>query len=55
MNSLLDTMYIKRFCLTSNTDISSYISNDFNNSSRVSGKYNHVSCVLLWKELFEKG
>ena len=56
MNTLLDTMFIKRFCLPSDSDISSYESGNCNNiSSCVCGNYNHVSCVLQGKGRFEKG
>jgi hypothetical protein len=55
MNTLLETMFIKRFCLPSDSDISSYESGMCNISSCVCGNYNHVSCVLQGKGRFEKG
>ena len=54
MNTLLETMFIKRFCLPSDSDISSYESGKCNISSCVCGNYNHVSCVLQGKGRFEK-
>ena len=46
MNNLLDTMFIKRFCLPSNTDIKMYENGDSNISSCICGNYNHISCIL---------
>ena len=55
MNSLLDTMFIKRFCLPVDTDINSYENGDFCVSPCLCGHYNHISCVLQGKWKFEKG
>ena len=56
MNNLLDTMFIKRFCLPHNSDISSYENGDSNKiSSCLCGNYNHVACLLQGKWGFEKG
>jgi len=56
MNKLLDTMFIKRFCLPYNSDINSY---EDGNSSKITtclcGNYNHISCILKGKGRFEKG
>ena len=49
MNSLLETMFIKRFCLPYDTDIQSYESGECIISSCICGHYNHVSCVLQGK------
>lgn len=48
MNKLLETMYIKRFCLPCNLDISNskYI-NKFNNC--IHSEYNHIACVFQGK------
>ena len=46
MDTLLKTMFIKRFCLPSNIDITLYENGKCNISSRVCGNYNHV-CVVL--------
>lgn len=46
MNTLLDTMFIKRFCLPSNSDVKLYENGDCNISSCVCGNYNHISCIL---------
>ncbi len=55
MQSLLDKMFIKRFCLPINTDIESYENGTINVDSCLCGPYNHVSCVLQGKGRFEKG
>ena len=56
MNTLLDTMFIKRFCLPHDSDIESYENGICNNISPcLCGNYNHVSCVLQGKGRFEKG
>lgn len=55
MNNLLDTMFIKRFCLPSNSDINLYENGKSDISSCVCGNYNHVSCVLQGKGRLEKG
>jgi hypothetical protein len=49
MNNLLDTMFIKRFCLPSNTDITLYENGTNNILECVCSKYNHVACVLKGK------
>jgi hypothetical protein len=55
MNTLLDTMFIKRFCLPSNSDIQLYENGIENVSTCMCGHYNHVSCVLQGKGRLEKG
>ena len=55
MNTLLDKMFIKRFCLPVNSDINLYETGALNISSCLCGVYNHVSCVLQGKLSFEKG
>jgi len=55
MNTLLDTMFIKRFCLPSGADIELYENGKQNISSCVCGNYNHVSCVLQGKGKLKKG
>lgn len=51
MKDIIDTMFLKRFCLPSNTDISQSIP-----SSCLCGNYNHASCILQGKSKFyEKG
>jgi len=49
MSSLLDKMFLKRFCLPYDTNISAYESGKCNVSSCLCGHYNHVSCVLQGK------
>lgn len=55
MNTLLDTMFLKRFCLPSDTDIELYENGKRNISPCICGNYNHVSCVLQGKGKFKKG
>lgn len=55
MNNLLDTMFIKRFCLPSNSDLDLYENGNRTIPSCVCGNYNHVSCVLQGKGKPEKG
>ena len=55
MTSLLDKMFIKRFCLPINTDILLYENGKQNVNSCLCGHYNHVSCVLQGKGRFEEG
>lgn len=49
MIQLLDTMFIKRFCLPSNIDISSYEKGKSKITSCLCGNYNHASCLLQGK------
>jgi hypothetical protein len=55
MNQILDTLFLKRFCLPSNSDISLFENGDIKISSCLCGNYNHASCVLQSKQCFEKG
>ncbi len=55
MNTLLDTMFIKRFCLPSDSDVELYENGKRTISSCVCGNYNHVSCVLQGKGKPKKG
>jgi cytidine deaminase len=54
MNNLLDKMFIKRFCLPIDSDITLYENGNKNINSCLCGHYNHVSCVLKVKGIFEK-
>jgi len=49
MFNLLDTLFLKRFCLPINTDINLYENGKNNITSCVCVPYNHVSCVLKGK------
>lgn len=52
MTTLFDTLFIKRFCLPFDADITSYNNNI---SSCLCGNFNHASCILKGKERqFEK-
>jgi hypothetical protein len=50
MSRILDTMFMKRFCLPSNVDISSYESGESKISSCLCGNFNHVACILEGKD-----
>lgn len=54
MSQLLDTLFMKRFCLPSNDDISNYENGGPNNVPEcLCGDFNHVACILKGRE--EKG
>ena len=53
--SILDTLFIKRFCLPANVDVSSYEIGNSKISSCLCGNYNHAACILQGKQYFEKG
>jgi hypothetical protein len=55
MFHILDKMFVKRFCLPSNSDIELYENGIDIVPQCVCGHYNHVSCVLKGKGRFEKG
>ena len=50
MDNILNQMFIKRFCLPVNTDISSYESGIKPILNSTCGNYNHISCVLKGKK-----
>ncbi len=50
MSRILDTMFMKRFCLPSNADISSYETGESKISSCLCGNFNHVACLLEGKD-----
>lgn len=54
MDSILDKMFIKRFCLPVDSDIGLYENGKNNVSSCLCGHYNHVSCILQGKGNYEK-
>ena len=53
--SNIDTLFIKRFCLPYDSDISSYENGNSNISSCLCGNYNHACCILQGKWNFGKG
>ena len=55
MNNLIDTMFIKRFCLPSNIDLNLYEDGTLNIDSCLCGHYNHIACILQGKCNFEEG
>ena len=48
MSDIFELLFKKRFCLPINND------ND-NNTNCSCDKFNHVSCLLYWKYIYEKG
>ena len=54
MNTLLDTMFIKRFCLPININIEKYEKGEMNVSPCVCSHYNHIACIFQGKEPFVK-
>jgi len=50
METLLDTMFIKRFCLPVNTNIEKYEKGEENINSCMCGHYNHIACILKGKQ-----
>lgn len=56
MSSIFDTMFIKRFCLPCDVDITSDNLKNTHISSCLCGNYNHACCLLQGKKRhFEKG
>ena len=49
MLSLLDTMFIKRFCLPVNSNIQSFENGDEKISSFRCSSYNHSACIIKGK------
>ncbi len=53
---ILDTLFLKRFHLPHNSDISSFENGESKISSCLCGNYNHASCILKGQQkCFEKG
>ena len=50
MNNLLDTMFIKRFCLPLNASMS----DEHPINTCLCGPFNHVACVLQNKHCFKQ-
>ena len=56
MSQILDTLFLKRFCLPSDSDISLFESGESKISSCFCANYNHVACISQGKQkCFEKG
>ena len=49
MLSLLDTMFIKRFCLPTNTNIQSFENGNEKISACRCSSYNHIACIIKGK------
>ncbi len=49
MNNILDAMFLKRFCLPSNTNLDEFKSNNMIANKCICGNYFHVSCVFQGK------
>ncbi len=54
MDSLFDTMFIKRFCLPNNTNIEKYENGEQQIPSCICGHYNHIACVFRGKDRYIK-
>ena len=54
MTDLLEKLFIKRFCLPIDSDITLYENGNMNINSCLCGHYNHASCVLQGKGRYEK-
>ena len=54
MNTLLETMFIKRFCLPVNSDVEMYEKGESNINSCFCGNYNHIACIIKGKDRFPK-
>ncbi len=52
MTELFDRLFIKRFCLPCDIDVSSYENGTTNLSSYLCGNYNHAACILKGKERY---
>lgn len=56
MCQIFDKLFIKRFCLPFNADVSNYEIGDSRISSCYCGNYNHACCIVQGKEpYYEKG
>lgn len=54
MNKLLETMYIKRFCLPHNIDIEEYVKTPGNLLQCVCGEFNHICAFYKGRENLSK-
>ena len=55
MSQIFDSLFIKRFCLPANVDVSSYEIGDSTIDTCLCGNYNHACCIFQGKQCFEKG
>ena len=56
MSEIIDTLFIKRFCLPSNVDLASFEFGNAKVSDCLCGNYNHAACILQRQEpSYEKG
>jgi len=51
-STILNTMFLKRFCLPHNSEIENYENgkNKINNCACGNGNYNHIACIIKGKE-----
>ena len=52
MFEILDKMFIKRFCLPSDTNVETYETGENTVDSCLCGNYNHVACILQGKDRY---
>lgn len=50
MTEILDTLFLKRFCLPVNVDISSFEIGKAKVPNCLCGNYNHAACILQGKK-----
>ncbi len=50
MYQILDSLFIKRFCLPSNADVTSYELGNSHVSSCLCGNFNHAACTFEGKD-----
>ena len=55
MSQILDTLFLKRFCLPFNTDIASFEEGETKITSCLCGNHYHAACILQGKQCFEEG
>ena len=56
MSQILDTLFLKRFCLPYDSDITLFENGESKIAPCLCGNYNHASCVLQGKQKrFTKG
>ena len=50
MQRLFDQMFLKRFCLPANSDISNYENGKLEVNHCLCGNYNHIACTFKGKD-----
>lgn len=56
MNIMFETLFIKRFCLEHNADVSKYESGDLHVNTCLCGSFYHIACTFKGSpKCFEEG